>query len=90
MAESEHDGLLPRPVHRSFGLGDQAGKLVRHNNLCCPIESSYELGIEATYWGAEPTDLPEPAETAEPDPAEMWAWMWVFLAIGSDHLQAPQ
>ena len=45
------------------------------HNLCCLIQSQYELGVNATFWGEEPAALATVAEPAEVDPAEMWAWV---------------
>lgn len=46
------------------------------HNLCCCIQSTYELGVETRFWGREPTALPaDTGEAAEGDPAEMWAWV---------------
>jgi transposase len=46
------------------------------HNLCCCIQSTYELGVEARFWGREPTASPaDTGEAAEGDPAEMWAWV---------------
>ena len=48
------------------------------HNICCLIQSTFELGIEPTFWGkdaARPTAIvsePEPVE-AEADLA--WAWV---------------
>ena len=52
-------------------------KILCHN-ICCLIQSIYELGIEATFWGE---DEAEPAAVASmPAPAETEAegeWGWV-------------
>jgi transposase len=46
------------------------------HNLCCLIQSTYELGVEAIFWGREPTaSLAATGEPTEGDPAEMWAWV---------------
>lgn len=48
------------------------------HNLCCLIQSHYELGIVPTFWGAEPAEAEAagPVETAEPNEfAEMMAWV---------------
>jgi hypothetical protein len=50
-------------------------KILCHN-ICCLIQSHYELGVEAPFWGKEAeakplavTSLPGPS-----DPIEAWAW----------------
>jgi transposase len=55
-------------------VNEALAKVLCHN-LCCLIQSHYELGINATFWGDEPTVLPATAETAEVDPIEEWSWM---------------
>ena len=46
------------------------------HNLCCLIQSTYELGVEGTFWKGEPTESPAlPAPTDELDPIEAWAWV---------------
>src|SRR5207248_8556108 len=47
-------------------------KVLAHN-LCCLIQSHYELGIEATFWGeSHEEQAPLPSEY---DAAEAFAWM---------------
>jgi transposase len=52
------------------------------HNVCCLIQSMYELGVVATFWGDEaesvgPTDV-EPIDDPETDVDEMAeAWAWV-------------
>lgn len=42
------------------------------HNLCCCVQSTYELGIEATFWGKEA----EPkSEAVKVDPIEAYAWL---------------
>ena len=45
------------------------------HNLCCLIQSSYELGVEATFWGKEEMAIQSKTAEVEPDPIEAWAWM---------------
>ncbi len=45
------------------------------HNTCCLIQSHYELGINATFWGEEVASLPIPAEREEADHVEMWTWV---------------
>lgn len=42
------------------------------HNLCCLIQSGYELGIDATFWGKE--DVVVTSEAVEVNPIEAWAW----------------
>jgi hypothetical protein len=42
------------------------------HNICCLIQSMFELGIEATFWQETETEtVPEPIED---DPVGAWAW----------------
>jgi hypothetical protein len=46
------------------------------HNLCCLIQSAYELGVEATFWAVgEPTQPEEIARSASDDLVEAWAWI---------------
>lgn len=52
-------------------------KILCHN-LCCLIQSAYELGIQATFW--DDLSSPEPASSSdgtmdEEDGIEVWAWV---------------
>jgi transposase len=47
-------------------------KILCHN-LCCLVQSTYKLGITATFWGKEAETAP--AKSEEVDPAEAWAWV---------------
>jgi hypothetical protein len=47
-------------------------KILNHN-ICCLIQSHYELGIEATFLGKE--DVISRNETAEINPVEAWVWL---------------
>lgn len=49
-------------------------KILCHN-LCCLIQSAYELGIEAKFWGADEATEPGPIAIPEDDPAELFAWI---------------
>jgi len=44
------------------------------NGICCLIQSTYELGVEATFWGTEEVaeSISEPVEV---DEVEAWAWV---------------
>lgn len=43
------------------------------HNLCCLIQSHYELGINAAFWGKE--DARPKYEAVELDPIEAFAWV---------------
>lgn len=45
------------------------------HNLCCLIQSTYELGVEATSWGKEEAAPVVAVTPAEVDPVEAWAWV---------------
>jgi hypothetical protein len=50
-------------------------KILCHN-LCCLIQSTFELGISATFWGKD--EAQEAAETAVDtvdESIERWAWV---------------
>jgi transposase len=49
------------------------------HNLCCSIQSTYELGVEAMFWEKEPIE-PHPvitASTAETEGDSLEAWAWI-------------
>jgi hypothetical protein len=47
-------------------------KILCHN-LCVLVQSAYELGVTAMFWGKE---SPKPERTAEEiNPVEAWAWV---------------
>ena len=41
------------------------------HNICCLIQSTYELGVVATFWDDEPAALPEAAKPIEADQVEL-------------------
>ena len=45
------------------------------HNLCCLIQSTYELGVEATFWSEEEVAIEPVGEPAETNEVEAWAWM---------------
>lgn len=45
------------------------------HNLCCLIQSTYELGVEATFWGKEDVEPKCEAAEVEADPIEEYAWV---------------
>jgi transposase len=52
-------------------------KLLAHN-LCCLIQSHYELGIAARFWGEDETIEPievEPIDEPEEIPIDAWDWV---------------
>ena len=48
-------------------VNEALAKVLCHN-ICCLIQSHYELGIEATFWGKE--DMAVKSEKVEADPIE--------------------
>jgi hypothetical protein len=54
-------------------VNEALAKVLCHN-LCCLIQSAYELGVEATFWGEEVARV-EPTEPFEVDSVEAWAWV---------------
>jgi hypothetical protein len=53
-------------------VNEALAKVLCHN-LCCLIQSHYELGINATFWVNE--DIVAKIEAVEVDPVEAWAWV---------------
>jgi len=45
------------------------------HNLCCLIQSTHELGVEAAFWGVESVEPGPAAGTAPSDFAEVMAWI---------------
>ncbi len=50
------------------------------HNVCCLIQSTYELGVEATFWGGDPFEPKGAAESIEDKGAvdegiEVLAWL---------------
>jgi hypothetical protein len=45
------------------------------HNLCCLIQSTYELGVEATFWGKEESGPVMAGSPSEVDPIEVWDWV---------------
>jgi hypothetical protein len=43
------------------------------HNICCLIQSTHELGIEATFWGRE--DVEPKREAVELDAIEAMPWI---------------
>jgi hypothetical protein len=48
-------------------------KILCHN-ICCLIQSTYELGVEVVFWGK---DIHEPETESMPEEVSMEAWAWV-------------
>jgi hypothetical protein len=44
------------------------------HNVCCLIQSHYELGVEAVFWGQD-TTVVEPEPVAVGAPVEAWDWV---------------
>ncbi len=47
-------------------------KILCHN-LCCLVQSAYELGVTATFWGKETSTFPVATENV--DSIEAWDWV---------------
>ena len=47
-------------------------KILCHN-LCCLVQSAYELGVTATFWGKKAPTVP--AKTEEHSSVECWDWV---------------
>jgi transposase len=56
-------------------MADEALCKVLCHNVCCLIQSTYELGVEATFWGKEDVAVGPISGPVEVDPADMWAWV---------------
>jgi hypothetical protein len=79
--------LLPSSLHIKSKFGDslrskadtamvnEALAKVLCHHICCLIQSHYELGINAAFWGDEPVGLPAVDEPAEVNPLGVWAWV---------------
>jgi hypothetical protein len=61
-------------------VNEALAKILGHN-ICCLIQSHYELGIAVMFWGEEASEDVSASETTSPDPAEsvdpIDAWAWV-------------
>jgi transposase len=58
-----------------IAMANEALCKVLCHNLCCCVQSTYELGIQATFWGKEDAAVASlPVET-EVDPIEAYAWV---------------
>ena len=55
-------------------VNEALAKVLCHN-LCCLIQSQYELGVEATFRGAEATPVAEIKAEAEVDASDLYAWI---------------
>jgi hypothetical protein len=60
-------------------------KILCHN-LCCLVQSAYELGVTATFWGKEVTPLA--AKTEDYDAIDAMAWMCSDFILGPDDCHA--
>lgn len=50
-------------------------KILCHN-ICCLIQSQYELGVEATFWGQEPPETTNEVGLLDSNQdAEAWDWL---------------
>jgi transposase len=56
-------------------INEALAKILCHN-ICCLIQSHYELGIVPVFWEDESTESPAlPAPVVQVDPVEAWAWV---------------
>ena len=55
-------------------VNEALAKVLCHN-LCCLIQSHYELGINATFWGKEDVMVKSESVEAEVDLVEAYAWV---------------
>src|SRR4051794_31660498 len=49
-------------------------KILGHN-ICCLIQSHYELGVAVMFWGEEAVESPVPAPAETFDPIDAFAWI---------------
>jgi hypothetical protein len=49
-------------------------KILCHN-VCCLIQSHYELGIAAEFWGEDAVPVLEGSGMPGADPIELWDWI---------------
>ena len=54
-------------------MNESLCKILCHN-MCCVIQSTYELGITATFWD-EPKPEPTVRDKVEPIDIEAYAWI---------------
>ncbi len=55
---------------------ESLAKILCHN-LCCLIQSAYELDVTATFWGEEIADTLEPETEPKTDAFPIDAWAWI-------------
>ncbi len=56
---------------------ESLAKILCHN-LCCLVQSTYELGVTATFWGedvASELDVEPESISADAFPMDAWAWI---------------
>jgi hypothetical protein len=56
-------------------MANEALAKVLCHNLCCLIRSTYELGVEAMFWGKEDAAAKGEAVEIEAGPIEAYAWV---------------
>jgi transposase len=49
-------------------------KILGHN-ICCLIQSHYELGVAVEFWGEEANEATAPVLPESVDPIDIWAWV---------------
>ena len=55
-------------------INEALAKVLCHN-ICCLIQSHFELGIEATFWGKEDVTVKNETVEANFDPIEAYVWV---------------
>jgi hypothetical protein len=56
-------------------MANEAMCKVLCHNICCLIQSTYELGVEATFWGKEDVAVEPVSTPAADDSIEAYAWV---------------
>ena len=57
-----------------MGRRPSLAKILAHN-ICCLIQSHYELGIEAKFWDETPTEIVESESSVPTDWVDAFAWV---------------
>ena len=77
MYESSLRGYHPlrlRPVWTTAMVDEALCKVLCHN-ICCLIQSVYELGVEASFWTDDHESPSTIADTSGYSDADAWAWV---------------
>lgn len=62
---------------RDVAMVNEALCKVLCHNICCLIQSIYELGITATFWGRSDCGGESPTPSLEIEDCDLDAWAWV-------------